>query len=244
MFRVLSIDFDYFQDVDMHTVKNYYPDGIDLPTEVTAVIWSTKYNKHYIGYDGIQKVKANAKLIRQIKDLMLMQDDIPVVIRQSHLGIWEAIENRCTRGQDIYVSHIDFHDDLTNGNEKRGIVDCGNWLYFLTHLYHTKMIWYTRKTSTECYGIEKDELPIFVDDLSHLLRTRQKYDLIFLCRSDPWIPPHLDKDFDDLLDFCECNFIDVDVQDSVKKPRDMDLIQEMARQVDECYEKLMTGGGI
>lgn len=243
-YRILSIDFDYFQDVTMHTVKNFYPDGVDLPSEVTAVVWSKVYSKHHPGYQEIQDVSVNQELLKQAKSIMLMQRDIPVVMAQSHIHIWNEIEDRCVRGQDLFLTHIDFHDDLTNGNEEHGIVDCGNWIWFATRFYHTKMIWYTRTTSMQCYGIDPHELPVFVDDLTSIMAMRQQYDLIFICRSDPWTPPHLDEEFDKLVDFCECNFTNVYVQNTVRQPRSMEDVLNAAQQIDYCYQQIMSGGGI
>ena len=41
--RVLSIDFDYFQVVDKDTVQSCYPDGIDLDTSLSTVVWASHY---------------------------------------------------------------------------------------------------------------------------------------------------------------------------------------------------------
>lgn len=36
--NILSIDFDYFQNVDSKTLLMHYPDGIDLPEELSRFI--------------------------------------------------------------------------------------------------------------------------------------------------------------------------------------------------------------
>lgn len=41
--KVLSVDFDYFQNVTVDTICNCYPDGIDLPTELSTIVWSGYY---------------------------------------------------------------------------------------------------------------------------------------------------------------------------------------------------------
>lgn len=41
--KVLSIDFDYFQNVNADTIRSCYPDGIDLPTELSTIVWSGYY---------------------------------------------------------------------------------------------------------------------------------------------------------------------------------------------------------
>ena len=40
--NVLSIDYDFFQTVDIDTLATCYPDGHDLPTEIANVIWATR----------------------------------------------------------------------------------------------------------------------------------------------------------------------------------------------------------
>ena len=42
--RILSIDFDYFQDVSRDTLLECYPDGYDLPTKQSILTWSGYYN--------------------------------------------------------------------------------------------------------------------------------------------------------------------------------------------------------
>ena len=43
--NILSIDFDYFQNVDSKTLLMHYPDGIDLPEELSRFIWASHYAK-------------------------------------------------------------------------------------------------------------------------------------------------------------------------------------------------------
>lgn len=45
--NILSIDFDYFQNVDSKTLLMHYPDGIDLPEELSRFIWLNHYANPY-----------------------------------------------------------------------------------------------------------------------------------------------------------------------------------------------------
>ena len=40
--KILSVDFDYFQDVSKETLLKY-PDGVDLPTQITNFTLGSKY---------------------------------------------------------------------------------------------------------------------------------------------------------------------------------------------------------
>lgn len=41
--KILSIDFDYFQNTTKETLLSDYPDGIDLPPFVSQVVWASRY---------------------------------------------------------------------------------------------------------------------------------------------------------------------------------------------------------
>lgn len=48
-----------------------------------------------------------------------------------------------------------------------------------------------------------------------------KFDIIFLCRSDNWLPPHLDNEFQELVDFIVRKFKTIRIDPQVKKPREL-----------------------
>lgn len=239
--RILSIDFDYFQDTERDTVVKYYPDGIDLPYPLSSIVWTNVYAKSCPGYDDIQRVKINNDLLLIAEGVILCQNsNIPVIIKQSHLGIWEETKLRFDPDNGLYIAHVDFHHDFTNGYEEQGIVDCGNWLYFMTKIYKAKLRWYTRSVSLDCYKCSYDEMPAIRDDLLPL-SMESDFDMIYICRSDAWIPPHLDCYFDRLVKLCEKKFSNIYVEDSVSKPRDMEEIYQCAKQIDDSYEEFMKG---
>lgn len=239
--KVLSIDFDYFQDVLPSTVRRYYPDGIDMPTDISSMIWSSHYNKYWEGCQAIQDVYIDLPLLIDMKNILKMQrEETECVINQSHFGIWREITDRCPFGGSVMVAHVDFHHDFVNGNEEFGYVDCGNWMWWLTKKYDASPVWFTRSSALELYQCGTDEIPCHIDDLSHLRHVSRFYDfdLIYLCRSDQWIPPHLDKFFDELVDLCQQRFYSISIEDSVNKPRDMASILNNAREIEKQYEIL------
>lgn len=240
-FKVLSIDFDYFQEVTEDTVKKYYPDGCDLPSKITSVVWSPKYNKLYKGYSDIAFMKLNEQLFKQAKQILMEQDtNTPCIIEQSHIKIWDAITSEVpiSKENKLQLVHIDFHHDFINDNEKQGIVDCGNWVYHATHLYTAQLLWFTRSESLKCYGMEPGEIPCFTDDLSRIIGCGPWFDMIFICRSDPWTPPHLDKRFDELKQLCEDRFSDIYIGESVESPRNMDEILHAAKEIEDMYKTM------
>lgn len=242
--KVLSIDFDYFQNTQPSTVKKYYPDGCDLPTDISNIVWSASYGKHSKGYDAINDVYIDIPLLNDIKSIIAMQsDDAACVVYESHMHIWNEIKERCKPGGSIMVAHIDFHHDFTNGNEERGIVDCGNWLYWAAKKYKSHIMWFTRKTSLECYACNIDEIPCHIDSLDYLKKVSRFYgfDLIYLCRSAQWVPPHLDPYFDELVKQCIGKFYDMYIEECVQGPRPMKEILDNAKAIDECI-KQQTGG--
>ena len=50
----------------------------------------------------------------------------------------------------------------------------------------------------------------------------RKFDIVFLCRSDNWLPPHLDDEFQELVDFIAKKFKTIKIDSQVKKPRELE----------------------
>ena len=89
---------------------------------------------------------------------------------------------------------MDMHHDMF-GKNTEGSVDCGNWANYIKNDYaNSKYIWICNPISEELYP---SKLP---DEIwkNYSLIAGIKFDIIFLCRSDGFVPPHLDKDFEKL----------------------------------------------
>ncbi len=61
-----------------------------------------------------------------------------------------------------------------------------------------------------------------------------QFDIVFLCRSDTWTPPHLDEGFNELVQTCINHFDKVIIEESVKEPRN---ITEFVRQQKGFYKE-------
>ena len=163
--------------------------------------------------------------------------DTKVMICNSHKNIYKFIKDvyyengYIYNGVDIY--NVDMHHDLFNNNSK---VDCGNWVsHILKEIKGSSITWIANPVSKEAYGFDDSRFSMISEDLSDL--DDIDFDVIFLCRSDIWSPPHLDSYFVDLSYDILSTYENVLVEKSVLKERDCsdDIvnIQSMMREFTE-----------
>lgn len=189
--RILSIDFDYFVDTDMNTRLMYFPDGNDnLSIEMNKFIWDIHYRD-----------KEDLKNIGIIKDYDTMCEFLNTLktgrflYADSHREI-EKFFSEIRPDEDLELINVDFHHDMfvTGGNE----LDCGNWLRFLVELKpDAKITWIRREDSDtdSLFG----EFPY--NHTSDISKVHGEFDLVFICFSSPWSPPHL---YDKFIDMVNC----------------------------------------
>ena len=206
--RVLSIDFDYFP---VCTRKNYesFPDGIEQTPQLSEMIWASKY----LFSDGIEKIKLNREELQKVKKIIELNSDkakdvnsekpAKAMVSLSHTEAYyfvkHHVRNHLKDGEEIEIVNLDAHHDLFNDNPE---LDCGNWLGFLKKELKEKLQikWVTNRVNLEMYGFDsKDTGRFSYTSIGEITDT--DYDLIFLCRSDSWLPPHFDNDFIGLADF-------------------------------------------
>lgn len=230
--KILSIDFDYFQNVTKDILAWDYPDGIDLGTCLSQIVWMTRYCDGSPSKERLESVTINQKLLKNVVGVLNQQNqDIPIAIYQSHVEAYDFICDLMEGNfeDELDLINIDFHHDITNSTE---ILDCGNWISYIKMAYPKMNIkWLGRETSCECYGLNPKDFPIEVtlDAIQN-----QKFDAVFICRSDSWLPPHLDIYFHELILKCCNHFNDVDIEDCVCQPRDMGgLISQNQKVFDE-----------
>ena len=236
--KILSIDFDFFQAATRKQLLSY-PDGIDLNTKISEIVWSS----HYIAgrsnpeYSPVS-VNINQKLFTDMIDILQKQrDDIPAMAAQSHAAIYNFIYSvyEYFGNNNLTIFHIDMHHDIWNGNEK---LDCGNWVKFIKRDFpNTDVHWITRKVSMEMYNIE-DEIIRQTGIMFDFDKIKDiEFDAVFLCRSDMWLPPHLDYYFDTMLNTCIDVFPDIEVSDDVLLPRNIEKIIDQEEQIRKEMEK-------
>ena len=78
--------------------------------------------------------------------------------------------------------------------------------------------WLANPISKEVYGLNTSDFDCINTDIN--LIKNFKFDLLFLCRSDNWLPPHLDIYFDNFLQYLMQHSDDIMGEQSVTTPRD------------------------
>ena len=154
----------------------------------------------------------------------------PVMIANSHSHIYGFIQSYL-RGT-AQITNIDMHHDIINDNAE---LDCGNWI---SKLIKDKVIaksspkeynsirWIANPISLDTYGLSEDLDPQMQKTLANLCQCKsiadiidEKFDIIYLARSDNWSPPHLDTYFCDLVKKIKERFFDIVVERGIDKPR-------------------------
>lgn len=232
--KVLSVDFDYFQKVTVDTIRNYYPDGIDLPTELSTIVWSGYYANDRTR-NKLSSVTILNDELNLLRKLLTSKDNFrvstPVLIANSHACIYDFIHEYIDiyDATDVNIVNIDMHHDFFNNHET---LDCGNWLSHIYNDYpnHCNISWIANPVSNLCYEFDQTLNSI----VQNSIRSIQdfKFDILFLCRSDNWLAPHLDCHFDNLVKLISLRFPNVCIEKSVQTPRD---IHSIANNIRKAY---------
>ena len=247
--RVLSIDWDFFQIVDKKTLMMSYPDGVDLGGEISQFVWQQYYSNPF-HKDRLSAVTIDKKKLHQLENALYLNamDHLPdAMICNSHKNIYDFIINRCSKDgySKINIDHLDMHHDMVNSNKE---LDCGNWISHLKEKYPTHVTWIANPISKSVYNLdEEDKFDIIREDLVELVNRR--WDLVFLCRSDSWTPPHLDKYFVDLANFlsmvCASNTqVEKGILDSRWTDEYIKSIEVMSKELEEMRINATCGSDL
>lgn len=204
--KVLSIDMDFFQDVDIETLVNCYPDGHDWAAPMLAAfIWSSHYSNPYQN-ERLSKVACPESLFNTLKAIIKNQDtSVPVLVSQSHLQIYDFIheEMLVQERTTLDLVNIDMHHDMFTDAEDK--VDCGNWVNAIMRDVPAQVTWISHPLSSELMDDKSgDGVQVIVNSFETIKETQ--FDAIFLCRSDMWYAPHLDNKFQELVDLLVSRF--------------------------------------
>ena len=201
-FHILSIDFDYFQKTTEELLATCYPDGHDLSTDISKLIWMGYYGDPKTA-NKMKQIRCDNQKVNQVIRTLLKQpdiQDIPIIAVNSHKYIVTFIEDICLTApyEPLHVTNLDIHHDAFHSDKS---LNCGNWvIYLFTHYTKFQYTWVQNPISDELYPIKNAYVKAhtkITKDLTSALN--QHFDAIFLCRSDIWLPPHLDTDFAELL---------------------------------------------
>ena len=227
--RVLSVDFDFFQRVNVETLMYCYPDGIDLPPDLTTITWASHYN---FQADRLKKVTVDRKRLTQLKQIIRNQNPlIKVMVVSSHVHIYDFILSNMPGYDQCDIINIDMHHDMFNNNNR---LDCGNWV---THIKkaipNCNITWIANKISNEVYGLKDLPVKYEFDDIMD-----KTFDLLFLCRSDTWLPPHLDKNFAEVVRLIQRKFPRMLTDGLVYEQRDISKAVSFLQQNHEQHRQL------
>lgn len=183
--RILSIDFDYFIDTSIEVRNECFPDGHDnLSPAITRFVWDSRYEFHD-NLKDIGLIKDYDKMCEFLKNLKGGR----VLFADSHREI-EKFFSEIKADEELELINIDFHHDMyvTGGNT----LDCGNWLRFLVDLKPDAKITWVRREDSDIESLSGDFPYYHTTDISEV---QGEFDLIFVCFSSPWTPPHLYTDY-------------------------------------------------
>lgn len=192
--NVLSIDWDYFISASMDDRVKLFPDGSDdFGSSIQNMIWATKYASS----DALKDVKSDTtSLNKVIKYLQIVSSCVKeVMVVDSHKYAYDFILDyyKDSSYSGVNLVNVDFHHDVyTNGDK----VDCGNWLSKLfKSLEYTdsSYTWVSRKDS-DISSIDESIKELSITNSLDIVQ-EYEWDLVFVCRSAMWSPPHLDKFF-------------------------------------------------
>lgn len=189
---ILSIDFDYFVNADYETRSTSFPDGHEgFSPQIQKIIWDRYYPDMFnidIKTDELRKTVDYCKGTYAFKKGLVFSFE-------SHKELYDLIKKN--KMEKCHVFNIDFHHDMYSvPHRSECSVDCGNWGSVLKEENPDfKLSWIACDDSDRsALGVEEVDCHEIID-LDTLLENTpaECIDVIFICRSDMWTPPHLDK---------------------------------------------------
>lgn len=200
--RILSIDWDYFIDATATERAALMPDGgnENLPWGLQIHVWINHYVQNMgfgggkLGREHLIEIPIRRKELVELRTLLAatVTKKTWVYIAESHADIFNPVKN-ITREftEEFELINIDHHHDCWRYGEDGAPVDCGNWLAKVIEQSHDNahVSWVKNPDSDE-WSLG-DLTPVELSQIDH----SKPFDMVFLCRSGMWSPPHLDKHF-------------------------------------------------
>ncbi len=237
--RILSIDFDIFQNIPDIEILSAFPDGIDLSNDISCITWAGHYANNYEN-DLLKQVTIHQQMLNDTIHMIEKgcTKTTPTMIVNSHKHIYDWIFQYDSDNIDRFeITHLDMHHDMFNNNPE---LDCGNWIsHVKSRKHHTSVQWLCNPISKEVYGLQETTFNQVHSNIQSIIG--KSFDLLFICKSANWLPPHLDSAFQD---FCH-NVLSIVksayVEPNLLKPREIqDIIQPLQTQCKQVKQK----GGI
>lgn len=210
--RVLSLDWDYFIDATMEQRMRLFPDGGNesLIGYLQDFIWASRYAEN----SELESIKVDHEAYEQVKNFIysgIKAFYTKCVVWDSHKYLYDEIAGMIEDGQPIEVINVDFHHDLYENSFDT--VDCGNWVNCLYESPTHKVIenpenshyYWLKRTDSDDKTTDRDWFHTVTSFKELEDYTGVKFDMIYLCRSSVWSPPHLDKAFSNLYRWIKKN---------------------------------------
>lgn len=219
MLNILSIDWDYFFDATEDQRIFLFPDNPNelLPDHAKKRIWASYYamSEEYaskVANKPLEKIKVDPLIYKVVKAI---KNPLAFAVSESHTRAYYYIKDLLSNELEDCVNllNIDYHHDCGGHDEGLPNVHCGNWLKRLMDEVDGTYVWLGRKDSDKCENIRKLK---FISDYNAANIENTLWDMVFICRSDMWSPPHLDKEFTKIFkplaetDFEECLYYAVE----------------------------------
>lgn len=190
--RILSIDFDYFVNPTALQRALYFPDGgREMSDTLNTFVWAGAYAHSKIATkkagnekNSLMQVELLKKPLQTIHNIVMAQGDIRYMVADSHAHSYDFI-NENWDGSVTELYNVDFHHDTFDVGEG---VHCGNWLRWLLNDGTVDVAYWVNQPDSELADNMTQMIP-----LSELPKTG--YDLVYICRSGWWTPPHMDEAF-------------------------------------------------
>lgn len=193
--KLLSVDFDYFIDIDKDTRNNKFPDGLDdAPRYQLSKMWKDAYLKHP-ELENIGLVQFD--LIKEYVNKSKYELGRNMFLADSHKDIKKVID-MIPLDVDIEVYNIDFHHDYYHFYTGGDRYNCGNWVRRLLEDRPSTQVTWFRRIDSETVTLE-GEVPFRHTPFLPMELKFIDADYIFICESPEWTPPHLHRKFVDII---------------------------------------------
>lgn len=256
-FKVLSIDFDYFVDVTKAEIYDMFPDpNENIGLSLNSYLWANHYAERkallhrsdHAGERSLESVSVSYEEFKQVKKYLKSLkrgSGVKIIVTDSHSHIFPALQDL---SRPIKLANLDDHSDFYGIGSK---LNCGNWGNLLYDniarelLTDSEVNWVCRPDSISL--IEENELyetyagflsishvkPIEVAAHIDNFFDGEVPDMIFLCRSSCWVPPHLDYKFLELVNILQgLNSPQYSMEAQVSVPR---YTSKFKKQVNQHY---------
>jgi hypothetical protein len=225
MKRILSIDWDYFVDVNDKERTLLFPDGGTefISGTLSDMIWGMRY------LDSIRFNEKSPNEFRKLTDIPIKPEykklrkvirdqdsSVPVMVVDSHSHIVQFLEDVYPDETDFEIYNIDFHHDIY-GTSRGEDINCGNWLRILIESGKVSKVVWVRDKDSDMY--EKDKSLGVEDVLDFDVLVGLGFEVIYLCRSCVWSPPHLDKWFISIFNLLKDRFFLVKYEEGMTRSR-------------------------